>query len=29
LRLGDRWGGWKQEPFTSFSRSHVSVYEKS
>jgi SAM-dependent methyltransferase len=29
LRLGDRWGGWKQEPFTSLSRSHVSVYEKS
>jgi hypothetical protein len=26
LRLKDRWGGWNQEPFTSSSRSHVSVY---
>jgi len=29
LSLRERWGGWKQEPFTSLSRSHVSVYEKS
>ncbi len=29
LTLRERWGGWKQEPFTSLSRSHVSVYEKS
>jgi SAM-dependent methyltransferase len=26
LRLKNRWGGWKQEPFTASSRSHVSVY---
>ncbi len=29
LSLRERWGGWKQEPFTSLSRSHVSVYAKS
>jgi SAM-dependent methyltransferase len=28
LRLRDRWGGWRREPFTSDSRSHVSVWEK-
>jgi SAM-dependent methyltransferase len=28
MRLRERWGGWKREPFTSLSRSHVSVYEK-
>jgi SAM-dependent methyltransferase len=28
LRLHDRWGGWKREPFTNLSPSHVSVYEK-
>jgi SAM-dependent methyltransferase len=28
MRLRDRWGGWKREPFTSLSASHVSVYEK-
>jgi SAM-dependent methyltransferase len=28
MRLRDRWGGWKREPFTSLSGSHVSVYEK-
>jgi SAM-dependent methyltransferase len=27
MRLQDRWGGWKREPFTSESRSHVSVWE--
>ena len=26
--LRERWGGWKREPFTSLSRSHVSIYEK-
>ena len=26
LRLKDRWGGWNQEPFTSASGLHVSVY---
>jgi SAM-dependent methyltransferase len=28
LRLLERWGGWKGEPFTSESRTHVSVWEK-
>jgi len=28
LSLHERWGGWQCEPFTSASRSHVSVYEK-
>jgi hypothetical protein len=28
LSLRERWGGWQQEPFTSLSRSHVSVYAK-
>ena len=28
LRLKDRWGGWRREPFTSTSTSHVSVWEK-
>jgi len=28
LRLRDRWGGWNREPFTTDSRSHVSVWEK-
>jgi SAM-dependent methyltransferase len=28
LSLRERWGGWQHEPFTSESRSHVSVYEK-
>ncbi len=27
LRLRDRWGGWRREPFTADSTSHVSVYE--
>jgi SAM-dependent methyltransferase len=27
--LQDRWGGWQREPFTSESRSHVSVWELS
>jgi hypothetical protein len=28
LRLRDRWSGWDREPFTTDSRSHVSVWEK-
>jgi len=28
MALRERWGGWSREPFTSESRSHVSVYEK-
>jgi SAM-dependent methyltransferase len=29
LRLRERWGGWRREPFTSDSTRHVSVWEKS
>jgi SAM-dependent methyltransferase len=29
MRLRERWGGWKREPFTSESRMHVSVWEKA
>ena len=28
MRLRERWGGWKGEPFTSESHKHVSVWEK-
>jgi SAM-dependent methyltransferase len=28
MELRERWGGWKREPFTSESRTHVSVWEK-
>jgi SAM-dependent methyltransferase len=28
MRLRDRWSGWEQEPFTSESGKHVSVWEK-
>jgi SAM-dependent methyltransferase len=28
MRLRERWGGWKREPFTSDSRKHVSVWVK-
>jgi SAM-dependent methyltransferase len=28
MRLRERWGGWKREPFTSESSKHVSVWEK-
>jgi SAM-dependent methyltransferase len=28
MRLRERWSGWRQEPFTSDSRKHVSVWEK-
>ncbi|MBV9380913.1 MAG: class I SAM-dependent methyltransferase [Streptosporangiaceae bacterium] len=29
MRLRERYGGWKREPFTSESTHHVSVWEKS
>jgi hypothetical protein len=29
MTLRARWGGWKREPFTSESESHVSVWEKA
>ena len=29
LTLRDRWAGWNREPFTSESRSHVSVWQKT
>jgi SAM-dependent methyltransferase len=29
MRLRDRWGGWKQEPFSNDSRKHVSIWEKT
>jgi SAM-dependent methyltransferase len=28
MKLRERWGGWKREPFTSDSHNHVSVWEK-
>ncbi len=28
LRLRERWGSWKREPFTATSSQHVSVYER-
>lgn len=28
LRLRERFGGWRREPFTASSTSHVSVYER-
>ena len=28
MRLRERWGGWRREPFTSDSRKHVSVWER-
>jgi SAM-dependent methyltransferase len=28
MRLRERWGGWKREPFTAESPKHVSVWEK-
>jgi SAM-dependent methyltransferase len=27
MRLRERWGGWKREPFTSESREHISVWQ--
>ncbi len=29
MRLRERWSNWKREPFTSSSRDHVSVWEKT
>jgi SAM-dependent methyltransferase len=29
MTLRERWSGWKREPFTSESMSHVSVWERS
>jgi SAM-dependent methyltransferase len=29
MRLHERWGNWNREPFTSESRQHISVWEKS
>ena len=29
LRLRERWAGWRREPFTSESRQHVSIWERS
>jgi SAM-dependent methyltransferase len=29
MRLRERWSGWKREPFTSESRKHVSIWEKT
>jgi SAM-dependent methyltransferase len=29
MKLRERWGGWKREPFTSDSTKHVSVWEKT
>jgi hypothetical protein len=29
LSLRERRGGWRREPFTSESRSHVSIYEQT
>jgi SAM-dependent methyltransferase len=28
MRLRERWGGWKREPFTADSRNHVAVWEQ-
>ena len=29
LRLRERWGGWRRQPFTAASPLHVSVYERA
>jgi cyclopropane fatty-acyl-phospholipid synthase-like methyltransferase len=29
MRLRERWGGWRREPFTAASEAHVSVWEKA
>jgi SAM-dependent methyltransferase len=29
MTLRERWGGWRREPFTSDSTSHVSVWERT
>ena len=29
LRIRERWGGWRREPFTADSTSHVAVFERT
>jgi hypothetical protein len=29
MTLRERWSGWNRQPFTSDSREHVSVWEKT
>jgi SAM-dependent methyltransferase len=29
MKLRERWGGWRHEPFTSDSTKHISVWEKA
>lgn len=29
LELKERWGGWDRRPFTTASKSHISVYGRS
>jgi hypothetical protein len=29
MSLRERWSGWKREPFTNDSTTHVSVWEKT
>lgn len=29
MRLRDRWGSWRRDPFTSMSTTHISVYERA
>jgi hypothetical protein len=28
MTLRERWGGWRREPFTAESPSHVSIYQR-
>jgi hypothetical protein len=28
MKLRERWGGWRREPFTSDSDKHVSVWQR-
>ena len=28
MRLRERWGGWRREPYTGESRAHVSIWER-
>jgi SAM-dependent methyltransferase len=28
MHLRERWGGWRREPFTGASASHISIYER-
>jgi hypothetical protein len=29
MRLRERWGSWRREPFTSKSEKHISIYERA